>query len=65
LGPTGAVQAGLFRSICAPVLIWWLENSSDRLGARMSVDQVTRSLMSSLTWLVPPSFQVSTGPLVE
>jgi len=30
-------------------------------GARMSDDRVARSLMSSLSWLVAPSFQVSTS----
>src|ERR1044072_8086036 len=41
------------------------ENNSPIPGARMSDDRLVRSLMSSLTWLVAPIFQVSTRPLVE
>src|ERR1039457_6999605 len=41
------------------------ENRSLSCGARMSTGQVVRSLMSSVTWLLAPSFQVSINPEVE
>ena len=50
-------------SLAALVLV--LVAGSEIKGARMSSDQVARNLISSVTWLVRPSFQVSTTPLVE
>src|ERR1700743_534944 len=41
------------------------ENNSATIGARISNDQVPRTLILSSIWLVPPIFQVSTRPLVE
>ena len=53
-----------------PVLVILLEvnldaNRSWTEGARMSTDQTERSLISSMSWLVKPSFQVWTPPEVE
>src|SRR4051812_40283977 len=52
-------------STALPVLTLAGANRSCTVGARISTDQTERSLMSSLSWLVKPSFQVSTRPEVE
>src|SRR6185312_10823522 len=52
-------------SVALPVLTLAGANRSWTVGARISTDQTERSLMSSLSWLVKPSFQVSTRPEVE
>src|SRR5579859_3127183 len=52
-------------SVALPVLTFAGANRSWTVGARISTDQTERSLMSSLSWLVKPSFQVWTPPEVE
>src|SRR5258706_14973502 len=52
-------------SMTLPVLTLAGANSSWIEGARISTDQVLRSLTSSISWLMKPSFQVSTRPEVE
>src|ERR1700685_872167 len=63
--PASTTVRPVFGSAVVPVLIEPWVNNSLSPGARMSTDQVVRSLMSSLTWLVAPNFQVSTRPEVE
>src|SRR5579871_5084448 len=52
--------APVLGSVALPVLTLAGANRSWTVGARISTDQTERSLMSSMTWLVKPSFQVST-----
>src|SRR6185503_17058447 len=52
-------------SLTLPVLTLAGANRSWTEGARISTDQTERSLMSSLSWAMKPSFQVCTPPEVE
>ena len=63
--PGTKVSKVILGSRALPVLTLAGANRSWTVGARISTDQVVRSLMSSMTWLVKPSFQVSTRPEVE
>src|SRR4051812_2950000 len=62
---TAKTEARVLGSVVAEELTEPGVNRSLNCGARMSTDQVVRSLMSSVTWLVAPNFQVSTRPEVE
>src|SRR6185295_4148673 len=57
--------APVLGSVALPVLTLAGANKSWTEGARMSTDQTERSLISSISWLVKPSFQVWTPPEVE